>query len=405
MWKLMIADDEPRIRNGLRKSLPWEDMGVEVVAEAENGQEALEVAKDVRPDIIFVDINMPFMNGLDLIARLQEVMPQCIIIIISGHDEFAFAQRAVRLNVFDYLLKPVQKSELEAIVTKALHILQKDQVEQKYNQWMNNKLEVSVSMLREEFMRNWLTGKLNSEQIIEECQFFQLHFHGKIGLVLVKPLGKITFNVPNKIWDPLLLEFAVKNIVVELLEQVPSSVVFSVGKGLICAISSMSEVSEWYSFLNELERIIAYYLGVSVLLCHTMTEEGENISKPYNELITELGHASLLTPIVLMTKKYLETYYYKEDLSLSEVADQMNVNANYLSKLLKKELGKSFVDCLTEIRIKKAMMLLNDPTSKIYEIAEKVGYHTQHYFSHIFKKMIGVSPLEYRKRGDMYDGH
>lgn len=400
MWKLLIADDEPRIRSGLRKSLSWEAKGIEVAAEAENGLEALEIARSIRPDLMFVDIHMPFLNGLDLIERLKTELPECLVIVISGHDEFAFAQRAVRLNVFDYVLKPVQKAELDAVVDKAVADLQKERVEQKHVEWMSSKLESSSMVLREEFMRNWLTGLLSPQKIEEERAFFHLHYQGKIGLMLVKPLGKITLNAPNKIWDPPLLEFAVKNVLSEMLQAAPSTVVFSLSKGVICAVTPVNDMSRWMSFQPELEKAITSYLGVSTLSVQAVVDHIEELPLQTVSLQAELNDANSLTPIVMMTKKYLETYYYKEDLSLSEVADSMNVNANYLSKLLKKELGKSFVDCLTDIRIKKAIQYLNDPTSKMYEIAEKVGYHTQHYFSHTFKKMTGFSPMEYRKRGD-----
>ncbi|UJF31329.1 response regulator transcription factor [Paenibacillus hexagrammi] len=400
MWKLMIADDEPRIRNGLRKALPWEEKEIEVVAEAENGLEALDVAQQVRPDLMFVDINMPFMNGLELIERLKEVLPACIVIVISGHDEFSYAQRAVRLNVFDYLLKPVQRADLSDIVDKAIETLRKDLMEQRHTEWMSNKLQATSSLLREDFMKGWMTGTLSKERIQEERAFYGLHFPGQIGLMLIKPLGKISMNVPNKTWDPQLLEFAVKNIWEEMLQSESTSIVFHLSKGMLCGITALTDISAWMTFQVEFERIVAAYLGVNVLCVQATVEQIDELPQQTEQLIAEINQANSLTPIVLMTKKYLETYYYKEDLSLSEVAEHMNVNANYLSKLLKKELGRSFVDYLTEVRIKKAIQYLNDPTSKMYEIAEKVGYHTQHYFSHTFKKMTGVSPMEFRKRGD-----
>jgi two-component system response regulator YesN len=343
---------------------------------------------------------MPFMNGLELIGKLQEQNPDCLVIVISGHDEFAYAQQAVRLNAFDYLLKPVQKTELGAAVSKAIDVLMKDRVEQKHTQWMNHKLEFNALTMREEFFSKWVTGKLTKEQFEEEWLFLQPQFHGKISMLLLKPLGKITANTPNKIWDPPLLEFAIKNILSEMLPKMPVSAVFSVEKGRIAALTQITDLSNIRSVYQEFERIVMTYLGVSMLLCHSVVEQLEHVPRHYEDMHQELLRESALTPIVMMTKKYLETYYYKDDLSLSEVAEQMNVNATYLSKLLKRDLGKSFVDCLTDIRIKKAIHYLNDPTSKIYEIATKVGYQSQHYFSHTFKKMTGVSPLEYRKRGD-----
>ncbi|OXM85530.1 response regulator transcription factor [Paenibacillus rigui] len=399
MWKLLIADDEPRIRHGLCKALPWSDLGIDIVAEAENGREALELAGEVDADLMFVDINMPFMNGIELIEQLQVKYPRCLVIIISGHDEFAYAQQAVRLNVFDYLLKPVQKTELKMVIVKALEVLNKDRNDQKYTQWMHHKLEYSALTLREDFLHKWVTGKLTEEQFEEEKQFYQLHFHGKVSLLLIKPLSKNTMNVSSKVWEPSLLAFAMKNILSEMLPQLPMSAVFSADRNQIAALTPVSELTNMREIYQEFERSVMTYLGVNVLTFHCVAELLEDIPMHYEVLRAHLIRESALTPIIMMTKKYLETYYYKEDLSLSEVAEHMNVNATYLSKLLKRDLGKSFVDYLTDIRIQNAIQYLNDPTYKMYEIANKCGYQSQHYFSHAFKKMTGFSPLEYRKRG------
>lgn len=84
MIKLLIADDEPKILRGLKKSLNWEEWNIEIVGEAEDGEIAFEMAKQLQPDILFLDINMPFLNGLDLIKKLNSELPSSIVIVISG---------------------------------------------------------------------------------------------------------------------------------------------------------------------------------------------------------------------------------------------------------------------------------------------------------------------------------
>ena len=101
----------------------------------------------------------------------------------------------------------------------------------------------------------------------------------------------------------------------------------------------------------------------------------------------------------MFAKNYIDTYFYQQDLSLKEVAEKVGVSPDYLSRLLKRELGISFVDYVTKIRVEKAIKFMNDPSIKFYEIAEQVGYSTQHYFSTAFKKVMGISPLIYRKGG------
>ena len=100
-----------------------------------------------------------------------------------------------------------------------------------------------------------------------------------------------------------------------------------------------------------------------------------------------------------MSQIYIETHYYKEELSLQDLAQSVQISPTYLSRLLKSEIGVSFIEYLTYVRVQKAMQLMSDPTVKIYEVAERVGYSNQHYFSTAFKKVVGLSPVEYRKRG------
>lgn len=103
------------------------------------------------------------------------------------------------------------------------------------------------------------------------------------------------------------------------------------------------------------------------------------------------------SPIVLLTIKHIEDGYYSNDLNINDIAEKLEVTSSYLSKLLKKETGLSFIDYLTNIRIKKAMYIMEDPTIKIYDVAELVGYSNQHYFCRAFKKVIGISPTDYKR--------
>ncbi len=95
--------------------------------------------------------------------------------------------------------------------------------------------------------------------------------------------------------------------------------------------------------------------------------------------------------------QFIEQNYGREELSLLDAARSIGISPQHLSRLFKKEMGVTFVDYLTKVRIRKSLELLGNGDMKIYEIAEQVGYSTQHYFSSVFKKTLGVSPAEYRK--------
>lgn len=123
MYKLILVDDEPRIRRGLKNSIPWGELGFEVVGEAGNGKEALALTMELRPHLVITDIKMPDMDGLEYIASLRDVGLDTLVIIISGYGEFEYARRAIRYGVTEYLLKPVEEDELYDRVLNCVRLL------------------------------------------------------------------------------------------------------------------------------------------------------------------------------------------------------------------------------------------------------------------------------------------
>ncbi len=136
MADIIVADDEIAIRQGLKKLVESYDLGLSCVGVASNGIEALELIRAKRPDIALVDINMPLMNGLELIEQAKELIPEGKIIIISGYDKFDFVRQALRLGVYDYLLKPINHGSLYITLKEVLNSMkespeiQKEQVQE-----------------------------------------------------------------------------------------------------------------------------------------------------------------------------------------------------------------------------------------------------------------------------------
>jgi two-component system response regulator YesN len=116
--KVVIAEDKPLILRNIREKILRSAPDIEVVGEATDGQSALALIEALRPDIVFTDIRMPVIDGLQLIARVRETNPGLHFVIISGYDEFEYARQAMKLNVSDYLLKPVRQEEIDEIVQK-----------------------------------------------------------------------------------------------------------------------------------------------------------------------------------------------------------------------------------------------------------------------------------------------
>lgn len=120
MYKLLIADDEPLIRRGIKNLVDVKSLKISEVIEAEDGEETIELAKIHEPDIILMDINMPKLDGLTAAKIIKDLNPRIYLVILTGYDYFEYTQNAIRARVDDYILKPVSKKDIEYILKTAL---------------------------------------------------------------------------------------------------------------------------------------------------------------------------------------------------------------------------------------------------------------------------------------------
>ena len=123
MYRTLIIDDERSVHQAIRMLVDWEGRGLSEPESAGNGLEALEKMATLRPDIVFVDMNMPLMDGVDFLSRATSEYPETRFIVVSGYDSFSFAQAAIRFNAVDYLLKPIDADELDRALSRALSML------------------------------------------------------------------------------------------------------------------------------------------------------------------------------------------------------------------------------------------------------------------------------------------
>lgn len=118
LYRIILVDDEEEVRKGIIRKIDWENLGFQVVGDAENGEDALEKIEQLEPDVVMTDIRMPYMDGLTLCSRIRQKYPSVKILIFSGFDDFEYAQTAIKLNVTEYILKPVNVEELTEILNR-----------------------------------------------------------------------------------------------------------------------------------------------------------------------------------------------------------------------------------------------------------------------------------------------
>ncbi len=185
MYSVFLVDDEPIVLEGIRSKIEWESKGFTFAGEATDGEIALSMIQEIKPDILITDIRMPFMDGLQLAAAIKKTQPWIKIIILSGHDEFDYAKRAISIGIEDYLLKPFTADEvLDALKKAASHLEQERSQVSDINK-MKEELKSRDKLLQKEFLTNLVKGSESMTNIMEKCQELNINLISRYYKVLI----------------------------------------------------------------------------------------------------------------------------------------------------------------------------------------------------------------------------
>ena len=163
-YKVLLADDEEDIRVGISQKMDWAGLGFTLVGEAANGQDALELAETLLPDVVLTDIKMPFLDGLELCRILAEQLPASKFVVFSGFDDFEYAKQAIQMNVSEYILKPINASELSGVLQKLKEQLDRERTERQNLEALRLEYAESLPLLRELFYARLLEGRIAAGQ-------------------------------------------------------------------------------------------------------------------------------------------------------------------------------------------------------------------------------------------------
>jgi two-component system response regulator YesN len=184
-YKVFFVEDEIVTREGIRDNVNWMINGFEYCGDASDGEMALPLLQTTKPDVLITDIKMPFMDGLQLCKIVRERMPLVKIIILSGHDEFVYAQKAIELGVTEYLLKPVTVQNLHHSLEKIAVQLDQERKEQKDLELLIEKVNESRDALRERLLLKLVVGAISSTDAIEQGQLLGLDLIARCYLVVI----------------------------------------------------------------------------------------------------------------------------------------------------------------------------------------------------------------------------
>lgn len=535
MIKILIVDDEVLIRKGMKKILSRLGTGFVVAGEAANGLEALELIKQEVPDVVITDVKMPFMDGLELVDRLEDSYPAVKKVILSGYSEFNYVRDAMKHGAVDYLLKPVDDEELANLLKKLERDILREEDRRKNEINTKVKLQESLPLLKEEFIRKLIKGEPTSGgELKKRLEYFNLNPAPGKFVIIVASIDNYRYLAENLgIEDVKLKIFAMRNIAEEIIAKYAPIIYFMDGSNFIAAVSvpekgdsSAEEIAkELYdnllrfsgfrftmctglmvdyiadlslSYEDALQKLkYRFYYEKSTYItsndinamqkCTASRDMLDNCIEKFTSRLKnciEVANHKLITKIIeelcLMFKEFklepadakkalsdicvklqmwipefdkslseiygydftftkaldmydtldeLKNYlveafekamlnmaefrkrkdrksveiikeyiqkHYNEDVNLNKIVEVTFLSSCYVSDLFKNKTGENIIDYLTRVRIEKAKTLLKDVKIKTYEVSQMVGYEDATYFSKVFKKVVGVSPTEYR---------
>ena len=541
MLKIFLAEDEVIVRETIKRMIPWENLGFELVGEAADGEMALPLLIRQQPDLLITDIKMPFMDGLTLARLAKKEVPGLKVVILSGYDDFNYAKQAINIGVEDYLLKPITKNALierlteirsryedektqreyyekfhremqayeknssrdffEALVSGSLDMMEVHKRAEKlgldivaesyniliftmncnedfsgqregYSSWEAESLEmlerfftghpsamlfrsnvfsygvlikgeknsirentrICVEEIRKIFDRKkdnkeWFVAVGESVERLSQIQksyhsasraFSQRYLYdGKVlyydeMLAMEKKdvtnddseyLQKVDVNALN----PTLLQKFLSNGLLEETENFVQDYFYAIGQEPMESVVFRS-----YVILNVRFSVLSF---LKELGCDTKTLEPEDTEKILAEsgrnMESTIAYAEKLVSQAIQLRDrnsgnknrsilktavdFIDQHYMEEDMSLNKAANAANVSANHFSALFSQNMGQTFIEYLTALRMDKAKEYLRCTGMRSSEIAGEVGYKDAHYFSYLFKKTQGMTPSDYRK--------
>ncbi|MBR9940033.1 response regulator [Lachnospiraceae bacterium Marseille-Q4251] len=406
LYRILLVDDEELITDSLAGMLAEAPQYELDVYKAYSGSEALELLNEQQFDIVVSDICMPGISGIGLAQKIREKWPLCHVIFQTGYDDFQYAQQAIRQRVTHYILKSEGDEVLLAAIGECIRRLEEDARKQADLIRVQEENRVYKAMIRRKQIQNLFRFDQEKEEnfsIDLKKPVFLLagrsseKMEEAVGLAVDEVLKeKIAYAVRSE------MAWLDKKVIIWVLQQeekedlpYAAAVVKGMAEGFCHVLRYRFGIAfsfvfqekeiEWSQVAEELERlrqIATNRLNPDKQLVMAGVEYFEDAEESEKSFVNRLMN-----------------YMWENidgDLSLCTLSDKLHLNPSYLSRRFKSLTGKNLTEAILELRVKKACELLKNTSLKISEIAPMVGYETAANFSKVFKKMMNITPREYR---------
>lgn len=457
MLKVLVVDDDKLTRKGLIASMPWDKYEMQVVGEASNGIAALEFLAQNPVDLVLSDLEMPLMSGLEFMQKAQTLYPYLKFAVLTVHSDFNYIQQALRLGAIDYIAKvQFDQENFDSILNRLSQRIQKELKNQMPSYMKKDTIENDkIFCLIEEFLEeedsaerflslNEIRKKEGFREVIsgiwiwnyqEEAVLFPKNYSGCVfmevsgvegirceelekTLLMYKrekffweytgkkelqrreyqelqkkeePIDEETFQELKKRW--LSFQWITEESLFEKICFDLKKSNITVAKLYHIMLAMENAWNQNYGMVSE-ER---YELPSEF---HSWQEIEHWLEEMYRRtagIFSNTQYSNEVVSSVMKAKRYVDEHF-DEHLVSSELASQFNLSRSYFSICFGKIVGVPFNEYLRNVRIERAKEYLGKTSKSISEVANIVGYEDEKYFSKVFKKIEGISPVEYRKQ-------
>ena len=198
MYSVFLVDDEPIVLEGIRSKIDWENAGFSFAGEATDGEIALSMIHELKPDILITDIKMPFMDGLELSAAIKKTQPWIKIIILSGHDEFDYAKKAISIGIEDYLLKPFTSEDVIESLKKVAAQIDRERTQLSDISRMKEELRTQEKLVQKEFLNNLVHGSSDMTNLMARCQELGIDLLSRYYKIFISKIESSTNNIQRQ---------------------------------------------------------------------------------------------------------------------------------------------------------------------------------------------------------------
>lgn len=445
MYRLLIADDEALEREGLEWIVQRMMPDTFQVIHAENGRTAIELAEEHRPHIVMMDVNMPGIQGLAAIREIKERLPDTKFVLVTAYDYFAYAKEALSLGVKEYIVKPAKREQLVSTLEQLVRELEREKRKRTDELALRHKVSQLQPLVENELALMFMVDQIMDADAEQLSEWLDFPLDQGCAIVVAFPEHVYTQD-KKKIYDHIrsfaktqgaacIVSSLIDRHMAIFLRQPPDvredvwkeevkrygeklcawserQAGFPVSIGIGSARHGADGLRKSY-----FEAVFAstYFESSGKVCCFDELKQGTggSMHEPVQQSVAagadhrayvqsalqrirEEREQQTLT-VLDRAKSYIQGKF-TEDVSLEEVADYVHLNPHYFSKIFKQQVGETFIDYVTGLRIDKAKALIALEHLSLKEVCYEVGYKDPNYFSRVFKKVTGVTPTEYRSQ-------